>query len=142
MSDDTAVLEHQEAQRNHARRASLDLLRSKSRAQQEYEFEMETPEGKVKATFLFRAVSAAEWDRLITDNPPTTAQRGEQQTYNPDTFCPALMSKVCIDPQMNAAEWGELWNSPDWNKGELSELFWAAAGLCNRGLDVNPTEAV
>lgn len=142
MSDETDQLHAQETQRAHAKRASLDLLRSKSRAQQEYEFEMNTAEGKVKATFLFRAVSALEWDRLVTDNPPTNAQKAEQATYNPDTFCPALLSKVCIDPQMSVADWSEIWNSPDWNKGELSEIFWAAAGLCNRGLDVNPTEAV
>lgn len=140
--DETEVLEAQEAQRQVAKRASLDLFRNKRRPQQEFTFALDIGAGPEKYSMLFRAVSSKDWDYLVTTNPPTKDQQKDGMTYNPDTFGPAMLSRVCIDPVMNESEWNELWTSPEWSKGELQEIFWSAVGLCNRGLDVNPTVAV
>ncbi len=135
-------LEHQEAQRTGAKRASADLFRSKRRAQQEFTLTMDHGEGPEEYTVMLRAVSARDWDQLVTKNPPTKEQRSDQMSYNPDTFGPAMLARVVVDPVMNEAEWSDIWNSPEWSKGELQELFWSAVGICNRGLDVNPIGTV
>jgi hypothetical protein len=135
---DTDVLEHQEKQRTEAKRASFELLKNKKRQQQEFTLKVNGDE----FTFLFEAVSAKVWDDLVTRHKPTMEQKAEQMSYNPETFAPALMSRVCIDPVMNESEWREIWTSDEYSKGELSELFWSAFGLCNRGLDVNPIGTV
>ena len=135
---DTEALEVQEAQRTAAKRANFELLKKKRRQQQEFSLKVNGEE----FTFLFESVSAKTWDDLVTRHKPTTEQKADNMAYNPDTFGPALLSRVCIDPDMNEAEWREIWTSEDWSKGELSELFWSAVGLCNKGLDVNPIGTV
>lgn len=125
------------------KRVTFEAFKSKKRATQEFEFEL----GGEQMSLFYQAVSAQEWDELINANPPTNKQKaeaaatGNPASYDPEKFAPALLARVCIDPAMTVVQWKELWNSPDWNKGELNELFWSAVGLCNRGLDVNPTEA-
>lgn len=135
---DTEVLEQQEAQRTAAKRASFELLKNKKRQQQEFSFKL----GNEEFTFLFESTSAKVWDDLVTRHKPTTEQKAEGMAYNPETFGPALLSRVCIDPVMNESEWREIWTSDEYSKGELSELFWTAVGICNKGLDVNPIGTV
>lgn len=137
---DTKVLEVQNDQREKAKRATQSLLKGKRRAAQEFTVQLETEGGVEEVSFLFRALGGSQWDDLITANPPTKEQRVDGASYNPNTFAPALLALVCQEPRLDEQEWTEIWNGGEWSKGELSELFWGAVGLCNKGLDVNPTE--
>lgn len=123
-------------QSKESKRATFELLKSKPRAEREVTFLMDTAEGKEEVTFLFRAIGSVSYDRLLTKNPPTTEQRAEGASYNVNTFAPALLSAVCAEPEMSATQWSEIWNSPDWNRGEIMQLFVSAIELCNQGMDV------
>lgn len=127
-----------ETQRQESRRATLDLLRSKKRA--EREFTLVLPGGE-QAQFLFRAIGAVDYDRLVTKHPPTPEQRVEGHTFNLETFGPALLARVCADPEISEADWKKLWTSGDWSRGEVMQLWEAAAMLCNTGMDLVPTSS-
>lgn len=109
-------------------------MRGKRRAQQEFTIKL----GDEDVSFLFRALGGPDWDKIVHKHPPTSEQRADGAAYNPNTFGPALLSACCVEPVLDMNEWTELWNSNEWSKGELSELFWVAVNLCQRGLDVNP----
>lgn len=135
----TEALEVQNAQRDGARRATLDLLKAKRRAEREVAFTLN--EGEDPVSLLFRAVGVTAYDRLVTANPPNKEQLANGAGFNINTFGPSLLANVVVEPSMSAAEWTEIWNSPEWSGGEVSQLFTIAMELCNRGLDLTPTEA-
>lgn len=125
-------------QSNASKRATMDILRSKKRQEKELAFML----GEEEVTFLFRSISAKDYDRLLNDNPPNTEQRAAGAIYNINTFAPALLSLVINDPELSAEHWAEIWISPDWNRGELMTLFGEAVELCNTGLRLGPTASV
>lgn len=127
-----------ETQRRHSKRATLDQMRSKKRAEKDLTVMLNDKE----ASFLFRSISAKEYDRMLTDNPPNTDQRAAGTIYNINTFAPALLARVVVEPEISEDEWTEIWNSPDWNRGELMGFFSEAVELCNTGLRLGPTESV
>jgi hypothetical protein len=119
------------------KRATFDLLKNKPRSKMDVKFMFDTggdePE---EVTLEFRAIGAIEYDKLISKCPPTVEQKADGSAYNIHTFGPELLAVVCVDPEMSLAEWKEIWNSPDWNRGEIVQLFGTALELCNRGLDI------
>lgn len=129
----------QAEQRKMAKRATFEALKNKKRA--EKEFEIVLAEGEDPVSFLFRAIGATEYDKLLMRFPPTKEQQAEGATYNQDEFAPALLSRVCCEPVMDEQEWKEIWTSPDWNRGEVGQIFWYAVELCNKTLDLGPTVA-
>lgn len=137
--DDTAVLEARQEQAATSRRATLALLKGKKRAQREVLVEIPGEDGPEQASFLFRAISRREYDALIDEHPPTKAGVARGDIFNMDTFAPALLAKVIIEPRVPEDEWRDLWKSPDWSSGELNGLFVTAAGLCNSGFELVPT---
>jgi hypothetical protein len=71
------------------------------------------------ATFKLVSIGRKRYDALVLQHPPTEGQNAENQTefgtnapYNVDTFPPALLEQVCIDPIMALWEWKALF---DWN---------------------------
>ena len=116
-----------------SKRATFEMLKGKKRREREISFEI--GDGNI-ATMLLVAVGAQDYDRLVSKHPPTTEQRIDGGSYNINTFAPALLSAVIQEPDMTAKEWEEIWNSPDWNRGEVIDLFSAVANLCVQGLDV------
>lgn len=139
MDSDTAVLEAATAQRDGAKRATLEELLNKKRAEQEVVFRLAPKADPI--SLLFVAISSVEYERLVTKCPPTQEQKAEGGTYDPDRFAPQLLSAVCDDPKLSTAEWTQIWKSEDWSRGEAGDLFFAAVQLCNKGLDVGPTAA-
>lgn len=130
-------------QRAASKRATVDLLRSKRRAEREIKFALTTETGKTQeVTLLFRSIGSVQYDELLTKNPPKTDQKAEGASYNIHSFAPALLSKVCVDPEMTPEEWTEIWNSEAWNRGEVMQLFFAAVELCNQGMEIHPTVGV
>jgi hypothetical protein len=120
-----------------SKRATLELLRSKQRAEKEVSVLFPVGDGKTEeVTFLFKAIGAQEWDRLVSKYPPTAEQRSDGSPFNMHTFAPALLSRVCTDPALSEEEWKEIWDSPDWNRGEVLQFYAQAVDLCSTGMDI------
>lgn len=118
-------------------RATLDLLRNKRPREKEVTLNFPADGGGTEAaTFLFRSISAKEWELMVSKHKPTSAQRADGQSLNPDTFPPALLARVCVDPPLTESEWSEIWSSDEWNRGELGDFFSAAYALCTEGFDI------
>lgn len=134
---DLKALEGQSAQREVSKRATFDMLKSKPRAEREVLLKIPGSDGEIQElSMLFRAIGSQEYDKLLGKNPPTLEQKADGAAYNVNTFGPALLSKVCIEPDMDTAQWTVIWNSPDWGRGEVMQLFLVAVELCNKGLDI------
>lgn len=137
----TEELESRTNQSNNSKRATFDLLKSKPRAEREVVLRLPSGDGEYEElSMLFRAIGSQDYDKLLTKNPPTQEQKADGGSYNVNTFGPALLSKVCVEPDMDQKQWAEIWNSPDWNRGEMMQLFLVAVELCNRGLDIPLSE--
>lgn len=122
------------------KRATLDRLRTKKPREKTVEVELPDADGSTeKAELLFRSIGSKEYDDLVTKFPPTNVQKRDGATYNIDRFAPALLSAVCVDPQMTEDEAKEIWTSPEWNRGELFNLFREAVDICATGITVDPT---
>lgn len=130
------ALEAQTAQREESQRVTFAMLKSKARSEEEILVTL----GGEQFPMLYRAVGAQEWDALISNNPPNTEQKADGHSFNPDKFGPALLAKTCIDPKMTMKEWTVIWNSPDWSRGEITDLYTAALRLSNKGLDIPFTD--
>jgi hypothetical protein len=87
--------------------------------------------GSEEITFKYRSLGAQEYDKLVDAHPPTTEQKIDGASFNVNTFAPALISKVCFEPELSYDDAKALWDSPDWNRGELMHLFGEAMNLCN-----------
>lgn len=135
-SESATQEESRSLQSSQSKRATLEILRKKKRKTKSLDL-MVNDEAY---TFTFRAIGALEYDRLVTDAPPTIDQRSQGSSYNINVFGPSLMAVVVVDPRMSKDEWDEIWRSPDWNRGELMTLFSEAVEVCNATLSVGPTE--
>ena len=94
----------------------------------------------IEYVVTLRAIGSKAYDVLVGMHPPTAEQKKEGATYNPDTFGPALISACAVNPPMTPNEAKELWESEEWSRGEVMELFVSAVEVCSRGLDVPFTE--
>jgi hypothetical protein len=138
MTSDVEVVAARNEQSKASKRATFDLLKSKKRAEREFEFTLNDE----KVSLLFRAIGANEYDKLVSKAKPTVEQKADGANYDINVFGPALLAAVSIEPEMSAAQWKEIWTSPEWSRGEVVQLFYIASELCNRGLDIPFTENV
>lgn len=123
-------------------RATLDMLFQKRKREKNFEFEMTNDDGDTAVvSMLLRAIGRKEYDSLITAFPPTQAQKKDGASYDLDRFAPALLARVVVDPALDIDSAKSLWQSEDWNRGELFDLFRNAVEVCNVGTDLDPTEA-
>lgn len=113
-------------------RATFAAFQSKKRVEREVTLTVNDEE----MTLLFRAIGSAEYDKLIAKCPPTYEQKAAGTTYNIDKFGPVILAKVCVDPDLTQEQWEEIWNSENWNRGEIMQMFFVATELCNRGFDI------
>ena len=95
----------------------------------------------IEYVFTLRAIGSKAYDVLVGMHPPTADQKKEGSAYNPDTFGPALISACSVNPHITPNEAKELWESDEWSRGEIMELFVAAVEVCSKGLDVPFTGA-
>lgn len=133
----TAVLESATAQRDTAKRATFDKLKSKPRSEDEFTAKINGE----SMSFLFRSIGARQYDKLIDECPASTEQLAAGDQFDLDKFAPELLARVCAEPELTAAQWAEIWKSPDWSRGETGQLYNRAMMLCMRGLDMGPTVA-
>lgn len=130
-------LQAKDAQRAASKRATFDRLAQKRRAEREIRVNLAAEGAEPdEVVLLFRAIGAKEYDDLLAKHPPNAKQKVEGASYNIDTFAPALIAKVCVDPEMSYEESKSLWDSEEWSRGEVMTLFGNAVELCNQGLNV------
>lgn len=121
------------------KRATLDDLLGKK--PQRMEFTAPFGADGEMISFLFVSIGARKYDALLTKHPPTSEQKVNGNTFNTDTFAPALLAAVCVDPDIDAKGWTDVWTSENWNRGEVTALFWQAVELCNQRIDLTPIDA-
>ncbi len=139
MSDQSEAVEGQAVQRTQAKRATLSNLLDKKPREQVYEFKLD-PDGD-PVSLSMRAIGAADYDKLVTKYPPQPEQRVEGAAFNINTFGPALLARVVVEPVADENEWKQVWASQAWSVGEVREIFFAAANLCGQGLNLDPIAA-
>jgi len=119
------------------KKSTLDLLKSKRRREATFSVYITDEDGEPQEVKLtFQSIGLREYDKLVSKHPPTTEQRAEGATFNLDTFAPALISACSVEPAMTYKDALELWESPDWSRGDLMVLFSRAVDLNNRGMDI------
>lgn len=94
-----------------------------------------------KVSVKLKAIGSSAYDGLIAAYPPTTKQKKDGATYNPDTFAPALVAACLVEPTMDPEDAQALWESDEWSRGELTELFLAAVQINQAGLDIPFTDS-
>lgn len=119
---------------------TLAEMLDKKRATQDLKFKLD-PDSEQVVTLKFVALRGPDFDALVAKFPPTQAQKADGGTYDGDRLAPALVAAVCTQPAFSVAEWTQIMKSDQWSRGETADLFFAAMGLCNRGLTLGPTGA-
>lgn len=137
---ETQLLQQANGQRDLAKRATINSIKSKKPRKSEFTVTLDPDEGPV--SFLFVALPPDDYDELVTLHPPTDKQKEDDPAanVNGETFPAALLSRVCREPQISEEDWLAAWNGKNWARGERDMLFWEANGLCNRPLDLAPLE--
>lgn len=132
MPNEGAVQEARAKQSAASKRATFAKLSKKGRAEREVTVQI----GGEQLTMLFKAISAREYDALLASHPPSPKQKIEGHTYNLDSFGPAIIAAVCVDPDLTEDEAKAIWESEEWSRGEIMTLFGHAVEICNQGMDV------
>lgn len=115
-----------------SKRATFAKLSNKGRASREITVQV----GDEELVLVFKAISAKAYDKLLGDHPPTAQQKLQGNSFNLDTFGPAIIAAVCTDPDLTEDEAKAIWESEDWSRGEIMTLFNHAVEICNQGMDV------
>lgn len=97
---------------------------------------VEVSVGDAKASMLFRALGSKAYDDLIAEHPPSKKDKEDGGVWNSTTFPPALIAESSVEPKINGDEAMKIWESPDWSRGELYDVFTRLVRLNQEGLDV------
>ena len=136
MADEAKTQAARKAQSKYDKAATLDMLKGKKRHETTFSLYLDNDGEEQEVTLTFRAIGMREYDRLVGKHPPKTDQRAEGASFNIDTFAPALIAACSVEPDLTEADALEIWNSPDWSRGDLMVLFRNAVDVNNRGLDI------
>lgn len=124
------------------RSATFEALLAKPRRRDEVLLPSVAGDGQpIKLRLKLEAISAVEYDQLVDAHPAKAKDRERGSVFDINTFGPALLERVVVDPKLTYEQWRELWNSPDWAGGEIGALYGRATRLCQGGLDVPFTES-
>jgi hypothetical protein len=117
--------------------ATLDQLKKKKRVTKTATVVLNDDAGEpVEVSLTFQGIPAFQYDRLISKHPPRPKDKKQGYGYNPDAFGPAIVAATCIDPPMSEEDAKEIWESEDWNRGELMILLMSAIEVCTTGLNI------
>lgn len=131
------VAEARQKQSDDSKRATADLLLSKKRATMEFTIYVNDDDGEQQeVTMKYQAIGMREYDKLVSKYPPKPEQRVDGASFDIDAFAPALIAAVCVEPELTLAQAKQIWESPDWSRGDVMVLFRNAVDLNNRGLDI------
>lgn len=119
------------------KRATMDLLLNKPRSTTEFSLYLSDGNGGTnEVTLKYQAIGMREYDRLVGKHPPKPDQRAEGSSFDIDTFAPALIAACAVEPEISPQQAKEIWDSPEWSRGDVMVLFRNAVELNNRGLDI------
>jgi len=119
------------------RKATLADLQSKPKRTKDVVLKVPDADGEIiELVMTLKAIGSKDYDDLVAKHPPTREQKTDGANYNPDSFGPALISACSFEPHLTPNEAREIWDSEDWSRGEIMELFVAAVEVCSKGLDV------
>jgi hypothetical protein len=113
-----------------------DLLKKPARTK---ELVINVPTGKSGSTdfiVTLKAIGSKAYDDLIANHPPTNEQKREGQTYNAESFAPALIAACSVTPELTEDQANQIWTSNEWSRGELTQLFLGCVEVNSKGLDV------
>lgn len=117
--------------------ATFDTLIRKPKRVLEFAVTTQDADGDaVSLKMKFQALGGKDYDKLLEAHPPTAAQKRQNASFNIDTFAPALIAAVSLEPRLSVEQAEQLWTSSDWSGGEVSSLYMNAQRVCNSGLDV------
>lgn len=117
--------------------ATFDQLMKKPRRTLDFTVYSVDDKGEEVALQLkYRALPSKSYDDLIAEHPPSAKEKREGAFYNADTFAPALIAAVSVEPDLTFDQANEIYHSPEWAGGEITTLFVNAMRVCNAGLDV------
>lgn len=126
-----------QAQSKASKTATLDLLKNKKPATTTFSVYLTDDDGEqTEVTLTYKAIGAIAYDKLVAKHPPKAEQRVEGATFNVDSFAPALIAACSVSPEISLEDAKEIWESPDWSRGDLMVLFRNAVELNNRGIDI------
>lgn len=104
---------------------------------------------ETEAVFAFKAISRAEFDKVMASCPPTEkdkelARKVAELAGSPyvppewsaEDFPPAIITACSLEPIISPAEAVELWNDENWNGAELLKLYTTALMVNNQASDV------
>lgn len=128
--------EARQKQSDASKASTLDLLKSKSRARDTFTIYIDSDGTKQEVELTFQAIGATEYDKLVSKHPPKAEQRVDGASFDIDSFGPDLIHKVSLEPDISLKDAQEIWNSPDWSRGDVMVLFRKAVELNNRGVDI------
>src|SRR5690348_16554108 len=118
------------------RKATFSDLTKKPRRTLTFTVLTQDEDGDVQLEMKYKAISAKEYDDLVAAHPPKPKDKQSGASFDLDTFAPALIAAMSVDPKLTEDEAKEIWDSPEWSGGEVSTLFFNAQRVCNAGLDV------
>ena len=120
MPDEAKVVTAKQKQRDASKRATLDLMKNKPRATSEFSIFIKDEDGETQElTLKFQAIGARNYDKLVAKHPPKPEQRADGASFNMDTFAPALIAAVSVEPEISVGS-GSGWASS-------SAISWATA---------------
>jgi len=76
--------------------------------------------------FTFKSIGRFNYDKLVSEHPPTKEQKADGADFNAETFPPTLVAAACSDPEISLEESVDMFDSPEWNNAELRALFFGA----------------
>ena len=133
----TKNVEARQKQSQASKRATLDMLQNKPRSTTEFSLYLSDGNGGTnEVTLKYQAIGMRAYDRLVSKHPPKPDQRAEGNSFDIDTFAPALIAACSVEPEISPTEAKNIWDSEDWSRGDVMVLFRNAVELNNRGLDV------
>lgn len=133
----TKDVEARQKQSEAAKRATLDMLKNKPRSTTEFTLFLSDGNGGTnEVTLKYQAIGMRAYDKLVAKHPPKPDQRAEGNSFDIDTFAPALIAACSVDPEISPSEAKNIWDSEDWSRGDVMVLFRNAVELNNRGLDI------
>ena len=133
----TKNVEARQKQSEASKRATLDMLKNKPRSTTEFSLYLSDGNGGTnEVTLKYQAIGMRAYDKLVAKHPPKPDQRAEGNSFDIDTFAPALIAACSVEPEISPAEAKNIWDSEDWSRGDVMVLFRNAVELNNRGLDI------
>jgi hypothetical protein len=132
------VLDPQPLQALADARSALDTAKVFDRDVEQAQAAVEQAEAaaaEASATLHFQALPRHEYEALILEHPPTEKQKADNETYNVDTFMPALIAATVVDPESRLPLFDRVDIEAllaEWNQGEVRAVWNTAVTVCTQ----------